>query len=384
MDAPHGDARAGRIGILLINLGSPQSPDFWSVRRHLADFLSDPRVVEARGLVWWLILNGLILNRRPKSLADAYRQIWDQRAGAAPLKVITGAQATALNQSLDDAAVRVEWAMRYGAPSIGQSIDRLTEMGCDRIVLFPLYPQYSAATTASALDAAFAHLKSLRHQPACRTVPPYFAHPAHISALAESVRHHIAALDWEPEMVLASFHSLPQAMIAKGDPYLNQCQTTFRLLGAAMGMPDKKFVLTFQSSTGRGSWLGPFTEETIRSLASAGTRNLLVVAPGFAADCLETLEEIGLRASRVFRDHGGMRLSLVPCLNAGAASIAMLTAIVREELAGWTASPPPQDLIPTPAPAADRPPEALGDLHRQPVRHGIPAVGAATGARLFD
>ena len=341
-----GRPQDGRIGILLINLGSPQAPDFWPVRRYLKEFLSDLRVVEARGPVWWLILNGLILTRRPRSLTRAYRQIWDQQAGGPPLKIITGAQAEALGRSFDHSAVTVDWAMRYGAPSIGCGIDRLMGMGCDRILLFPLYPQYSAATTASALDAAFVQLNSMRHQPAIRTVPPYFAHPTYITALADSVRHHLAALAWRPEVVLTSFHSLPEAMIAKGDPYLDQCRTTFRLLDAALGNAEERHLLTFQSNTGRGKWLGPSTEDTIRKLAIGGTRNLVVVTPGFAADCLETLEEIGLRAKRLFREHGGDQFSVVPCLNASAAGVAMQVAIAKDELAGWGALSRPQEREP--------------------------------------
>ena len=329
-------APADKVGILLINLGSPQVPDFWPVRRYLKEFLSDPRVVEARGPVWWMILNGLILTRRPRSLARAYRQIWDRRAGDSPLKVVTSAQANRLQRRFDGADVTVDWAMRYGSPSIGRAIDRMMGIGCDRVLLFPLYPQYSAATTASALDAAFTQLKSMRHQPAIRTVPPYYAHPAYISALADSVGRHLADLAWQPEVVLVSFHGLPEAMIARGDPYLEQCRATFRLLGAALGLAENRCILAFQSNSGRGSWLRPFTEDTVRNLADGGTRNLLVVTPGFAADCLETLEEIGLRAGRAFLKHGGRHFSVVPCLNASAASIAMQTAIAADELAGWT------------------------------------------------
>lgn len=332
---PSAQGQTDKVGILLINLGSPDAPDFWPVRRYLKQFLTDPRVVEARGPVWWMILNGLILTRRPKSLARAYRQIWDRKAGESPLKVITGEQADRLGRNLGDAAVTVDWAMRYGTPSIGQAIDRLTGIGCDRILLFPLYPQYSASTTASALDAAFAQLKTMRHQPAIRIVPPYFAHPAYISTLADSIRRHLEDLTWQPEVVLVSFHGLPEAMIAKGDPYLDQCRATFRLLGEALGIEGNRYVLAFQSNSGRGTWLSPSTEDTIRDLAIGGTRNLVVVTPGFAADCLETLEEIGLRAGPAFRRHGGEHFSVVPCLNAGAASIAMQAVIARDELAGW-------------------------------------------------
>lgn len=330
-------SQAGKVGILLINLGSPDSPNFWPVRRYLKQFLSDPRVVEARGPAWWLILNGLILTRRPKSLARAYRQIWVWHAAESPLKAITRAQADRLGRRFDDATVMVDWAMRYGTPSVGRAIDRLMGMGCDRILLFPLYPQYSASTTASALDAAFAQLKSMRHQPAIRSVPPYFAHPAYISALADGVRCHLSNLPWHAEVLLVSFHGLPEAMIARGDPYLDQCRVTFRLLGEALEMADDRYVLAFQSNSGRGAWLTPSTEDTIRDLALSGTRNLVVVTPGFAADCLETQEEIGLRAGPAFLSQGGAHFSVVPCLNASDAAIKMQTAIAKDELVGWGA-----------------------------------------------
>lgn len=331
----------GHTGILLINLGSPQAPRYWPVRRYLKEFLSDPRVIEARGPLWWLILHGLILTRRPRSLARAYRRIWDQQTGQSPLKIITASQASRLGRSLgngfENSNVTVDWAMRYGTPTIGSGIDRLIAAGAERIVLFPLYPQYSAATTASVFDDAFAHLQTLRHQPALRCVAPYFAHPAYVRALADSVSGHIETLGWQPEVVLASFHGLPREMIARGDPYLDHCRTTFRLLRTALGLAEDRFRMTFQSNSGRGRWLAPSTEDTIRDLAAGGVRDLVVVTPGFAADCLETLEEIGLGARRAFHASGGHRFSLVPCLNAGSDAVALLRAIVQEELAPMAA-----------------------------------------------
>lgn len=332
----HPGIKAGRIGIVLINLGSPDATSFWPVRRYLKEFLSDPRVVEAKGPVWWLIFNGIILTRRPASLGEAYEKIWNRQAGEAPLKTITRKQAENLaGRFADTATIEIDWAMRYANPPIGEAIDRLKQKGCERILLFPLYPQYSAATTATALDKAFEYLKSVRWQPAIRTVPPYFDHPAYIAALAESVRQHLKTLTWQPQMMLASFHGLPEKFLTKGDPYHCHCQKTARLLRAALDYSDDDLQLTFQSNTGRGRWLEPFTEDTIKDLAARGIKNLLVITPGFAADCLETLEEIDLRARDVFLDHGGERFSMVPCLNDRENSISMLAKIAREELGGW-------------------------------------------------
>jgi len=333
----HPDTKTGRIGVLLINLGSPDATSFWPVRRYLKEFLSDPRVVEAKGLLWWLIFNGLILTRRPLSLGKAYNEVWNRQSDEPPLKAITRKQAESLAEPFAGTdAVEIDWAMRYANPPIGEAIDRLKQRGCDRILLFPLYPQYSAATTATALDKAYEYLKSMRWQPAIRTVPPYFDHPAYIEALAESVRQHLKTLAWQPQMMLASFHGLPEKFLTKGDPYHCHCQKTARLLRDALGYTDDNLMLTFQSNTGRGRWLEPFTEDTIKDLAAQGTKNLLVITPGFSADCLETLEEIDLRARDEFMDHGGENFSMVPCLNDSELSINMLAQIAGKELSGWT------------------------------------------------
>ncbi len=333
----HPDVKFGKIGILLINLGSPDAASFWPVRRYLKEFLSDPRVINARGLVWWLVFNGIILNRRPVSLGRAYNKIWNRQTDEAPLKTTTRKQSEKLTRRFAHSSeIEVDWAMRYAAPPISAAVERLKQKGCDRILLFPLYPQYSAATTASALDKAFDALQSMRWQPAIRTAAPYYAHPAYIAALAASLEEHLETLEWQPQMILASFHGLPEEFINKGDPYLHHCQETTRLLRTALGCGEGGLLMTFQSSTRRGKWLGPSTENTVRKLAEQGVRNLLVITPGFAADCLETLEEISLRAQEVFCRCGGKSFSMVPCLNDTSVSIDMLAKISSEELAGWT------------------------------------------------
>ncbi len=331
-------------GILLINLGTPEATDFWSVRGYLRQFLSDKRVIDARGVgavVWWLILNGIILTRRPRSLGRAYDLIWNRELDESPLRTHTRAQARELARKLarkpgpDSAAqprIMLDWAMRYGSPSIGDGIDRLIEAGCDRLLLFPLYPHYSAATTATAMDAAFDALKRRHHQPAIRSVPPYFDHPAYIGALAASIRSHHAGLSWTPEVTIASLHGLPVDFIARGDPYQAQCVATAALLRQALGLSDQQLLLTYQSRTSRKEWIGPDTAETLVHLARAGVKNLSLVAPGFAADGVETLEELGVRAVQSFTDAGGQNITLVPCLNAAGASIDMLHQLITENL----------------------------------------------------
>jgi len=324
---------AAKTGILLVNLGTPEATDYWSVRRYLRQFLSDKRVVEARGPVWWFILNGLILTRRPKSLGRAYDRIWNSELNESPLRSHTRRQAEKLAACLEgQGQIVVDWAMRYGTPSIDAGIKRLIGAGCERLLLFPLYPQYSAATTATAVDAAFDALKTHHFQPSIRTVPPYFDHPAYIDALACSIRMHHAKLAWTPEVTLASLHGLPVDFITRGDPYQAQCETSVALLRETLGLTENQLILTYQSRTGRKEWIGPDTVETMEHLARQGIKNLSVVAPGFAADGLETLEEIGLRAAESFIRAGGRNITLVPCLNASDPSIEMLHVLVGQNL----------------------------------------------------
>lgn len=318
-----------RVGILLINLGTPDAPDTASVRRYLAEFLSDPRVVEIPQLVWQPILRGAILTTRPKKSAHAYQQVWMPEGS--PLAVHTRATAQALQQAMGP-RVLVDWAMRYGNPAIARRLKAMKQAGCDRILIAPLYPQYSAATTATANDAAFAALATMRWQPAVRTLPPYHDDPAYIEALRASIARSIAALPFRPDALLASFHGMPERTLKLGDPYHCQAVKTVRLLGAALPLPVH---MSFQSRFGRAKWLEPETEATLANLVKQGVRNIAVATPGFSADCLETLEEIALRAKEVFLAEGGENFAYLPCLNASAEAITLYQRLMGRELAGW-------------------------------------------------
>lgn len=331
----HPAIRSGRVGILLINVGTPEATSYWAVRPYLKEFLSDPRVVDTKGPLWWFILNAIILTRKPGNSARAYAKVWNHERNESPLKTITRNQAERLDTSLANERLEVAWAMRYGQPAIAPMLDQLRKRGCERIFLFPLYPQYCSATTATALDEAFKALQTMRWQPAIRTMPAYYDHPHYISAVAESVRAQLATLSFEPEIILASFHGLPIDFLAKGDPYYCHCQSTARLLRQALGYSSDKMVVTFQSQTSRKEWHKPFTDQTIIELAQQGVKNLLVITPGFAADCVETQEEIAIRGRDSFQRHGGMNFSLTPCLNDSDASLGMLTTLVFEQLQGW-------------------------------------------------
>ncbi len=318
-----------RIGVLLINLGTPDAPDAPSVKRYLAEFLSDPRVVEIPKLVWQPILRGIILNTRPAKSAHAYRQVWTDEGS--PLAAITRRQAEALQQRLG-ADIRVEFAMRYGNPGIASVLGAMKAKGCERILLAPLYPQYCAATTATANDAAFAALAAMRWQPAIRTLPPYHDDPVYIGALKDDLERQIADLDFKPQKLLLSFHGMPQRTLELGDPYHCHCRKTARLLGEAMGV---ELDVAFQSRFGRAKWLEPATDEVLKAYPKQGVTKVAVAAPGFSADCLETLEELGIRGRDDFLISGGSHFARLDCLNDGAAGIAMLERLVRRELAGW-------------------------------------------------
>ena len=329
----------GRIGVLIVNLGTPEATGYWPMRRYLKEFLSDRRVIETPRILWWPILNGIVLTTRPRRSGQAYDKIWNRELDESPLKTITRAQCHALAARLAerDGRIVVDWAMRYGLPPINAGLRRLREQGCNRILVFPLYPQYSAATTATVNDVAFAELMRMRAQPAIRTVPPYYDDPSYISALAGSLRSHLEGLATQPDVVVASFHGLPQEYVDKGDPYYDQCHETARLLRRAMGWDEQRLLVTFQSRFGRAEWLKPYTDDTVAALARDGTRRLAIITPGFAADCVETLEEIALGTAEVFRQNGGESFSVVPCLNDSPRSIAMLYEIAARELSGWIA-----------------------------------------------
>jgi protoporphyrin/coproporphyrin ferrochelatase len=343
-DAPHlpedhPAIKPARIGVLLLNLGTPDGTDYWSMRRYLKEFLSDKRVIDVNPLIWKPLLNLVILTSRPFHSGRAYAAIWNRDKDESPLRTITRSQSeklsAALARALPDQELIVEWAMRYGRPSTGAAIRRMVEAGCTRLLLFALYPQYAAASTATAYDQAFRALMRERWQPAIRTVPPYHDHPPYIEALARSIEAHLDGLSWRPDVVLASFHGLPKRYLLLGDPYHCQCAKTARLLRSRLGWDENRLRLTFQSRFGREEWLQPYTDETVRSLAAAGIKNLAIVAPGFAADCLETLEELAIAARESFLEHGGANFTYIPCLNDGDDHLALLTAIVTRELSGW-------------------------------------------------
>lgn len=332
-------SRESPVGLLIVNLGTPDAPDVASVRRYLAQFLSDPRVVDLPRVVWLPILHGFVLETRPKKSARAYASIWNHDIGEGPLKTITRRQAEKLAawaETLNgEAPLIVDYALRYGVPSISSRIDALIAKGCARIALLPLYPQYAASTNASAADAAFAALKRLRWQPALRIGAPYYDDPAYIDALATSIRRELAALDFEPEILLASFHGLPQLQVDRGDPYRTHCEETWRLLRAALGMPEERLRLSFQSRFGRAKWIGPYTSDVAARLATEGVKRLAVVSPGFSADCLETIEELGVEIRDLFLEKGGERFARLPCLNDSAEGMALIETLARREVAGW-------------------------------------------------
>jgi ferrochelatase len=326
---------AAQIGVLLVNLGSPDGTDAASVRRYLKEFLSDRRVIEEDSLTWKLVFNLLILPLRPRRKGRDYAKIWNRERNEAPLKTITRSQAEKLGQALSNRPTVVDWAMRYGSPSIATRLDALAAQGCERILLVPLYPQYAAATTATVCDEAFRALRKMRRQPALRVAPPYYDDSVYIDALTASLREELGKLPFEPEIILASFHGMPKDYVSRGDPYYDHCVATTKLLHEKLGFGDEKLMMTFQSRFGRAEWLQPYTDRTVRSLAKRGIKSLAVLTPGFAADCLETLEEIAMENAHIFKRHGGENFAAIPCLNDSELGMRVIAHVVRRELQGW-------------------------------------------------
>jgi ferrochelatase len=332
----HPQPAIGKVAVLLLNLGTPDGTDYWSMRRYLKEFLSDRRVIEVNPVVWWFVLNGPVLTKRPFSSGEAYRSIWNEEKNESPLRTITRSQAEKLSKALKGhKQIVVDWAMRYGNPTTKSRIEALKEQGCERILLFALYPQYAAATTATAYDKAFDALKQMRWQPAIRTVPPYHDDPVYIDALGASLNKELGKLKWKPEVILASYHGLPKEYFEKGDPYYCHCQKTTRLLREKLGWSEDFLRVTFQSRFGKAEWLQPYTIETVEALAKEGVKNLAVVTPGFAADCIETLEEIAVENGDVFKENGGKNFAAIPCLNDSVEGMKVIRAVVERELGGW-------------------------------------------------
>jgi ferrochelatase len=328
--------RAERVGVLLVNLGTPDTADTKGVRIYLKEFLSDARVIEDQGLRWKLILNGVILRVRPARKARDYLKIWNTEKNESPLKTITRAQSDKLARSIaDHDHIEVDWAMRYGNPSIRTGIDALIARGCDRLLVVPLYPQYSAATSATVCDEVFRVLAGMRAQPTLRVTPPYYDDPDYIEALAVSIDAHLKTQPFEPELIVASFHGMPQKYVDKGDPYQAQCIATTEALRKRMGLAASKLLLTFQSRFGYEEWLKPYTDKTMERLAKEGVRRMAVITPGFSADCLETLEEIAQENAEIFKHNGGEQFAFIPCLNDSDPGMDVIRQLVLRELQGW-------------------------------------------------
>ena len=333
--ADHPGPVSGRIGVLLVNLGTPDATGYWPMRRYLKEFLSDRRVIEVPRLLWWPLLNLIILTTRPSKSGAKYASIWDKAENASPLLVITRRQTEKLRLALASDRLEIDFAMRYGNPAIAVKVEELRAKGCDRILVVPLYPQYAAATSATVCDKLFEHLMTLRWQPAVRIAPQWHDDPVYIEALAASVRASLAQLDFEPEVILASFHGVPKNYLIAGDPYHCFALKTGRLLREALGLDEKRLRITFQSRFGKDEWLKPYTDETVEGLAKTGTKRLAIVAPGFVADCLETIEELGVENREIFQHNGGEKFAYLPCLNDDTQGMRVLEHVVRRELSGW-------------------------------------------------
>ncbi|MDN2565036.1 ferrochelatase [Aquibium sp. A9E412] len=332
----HPAVRIGKVGVLLVNLGTPDGTDFAPMRRYLKEFLSDRRVIEWPRALWYPILYGIVLNTRPQKSGAAYASIWNTERDESPLRTFTRAQADKLAAALgNEDRLVVDWAMRYGNPSIASVADRMIAAGCERIVMFPLYPQYSATTTATVNDKFFEALMKRRYMPAVRTVPSYHDEPVYIEALARSIESHLAGLDHEPEVVIASYHGIPQSYFRRGDPYHCHCMKTSRLLRERLGWDEGRLMTCFQSRFGPEEWLQPYTDKTVEQLARDGVRSIAVFNPGFVSDCLETLEEIAGEAGEIFHEAGGRNFSHIPCLNDSPEGMAVIETLVRRELSGW-------------------------------------------------
>ncbi len=336
MPTGHPPVLPSKVGVLLVNLGTPDGTSYWPMRRYLSQFLSDRRVIETPRWLWYPLLHGIILSTRPRRSGKAYESIWDKQKNESPLRTFTRSQGEKLAQMMaGQETVVVDWAMRYGNPSIESVVEKLRAQGCDRILAFPLYPQYAAATTATVNDDVFRVLMKLRVMPALRTVPSYHDEPVYIEALATSIGNHLRQLNFKPEVIIASYHGIPDSYFKKGDPYHCQCMKTTRLLRERLGLSRDELITTFQSRFGPAEWLQPYTDKTIEKLAKDGVKSIAVLNPGFVSDCLETLEEIAVEAAETFHHAGGTNFTHIPCLNDSKEGMGVIEHMVRQELSGW-------------------------------------------------
>ena len=328
MNNKHPEVKYGKTGILLINLGTPDSTGWWDIRKYLKEFLSDRRVIEVNPFIWKIILNIFILTFRPSKTAKAYKEIWMKDKNMSPLRHYTIMQAQKLSEKLNNKNKIVDYAMRYGSPSIRSKINELKGKGCENLVILPLYPQYAAATTATVCDEVYKTLMQMRWQPSLQIIPHYESEPLYIKALAKSIQKKLSKINWKPDLILASYHGIPKKYFDKGDPYQCYCQKTSRLLSESY--TDIKIMTTFQSRFGPQEWLQPYTDKTLESLPNEGVKNLLVVCPGFSSDCVETLEEISIQGKESFLKAGGLNFDTVPCLNDEPSHIELFNHLVNK------------------------------------------------------
>ena len=328
MDKNHPEVKFGKTGVLIINLGTPDSTSWWNIRKYLKEFLSDRRVIEVNPIVWQIILNLFILTFRPSKTARAYRKIWRKDTNESPLLFYTRNQAIELNKKVGNEKVKVDFAMRYGNPSIKSQLTKLKKSGCEHIIILPLYPQYAAATTATVCDEVYRSLMRMRWQPSLQIIPHYESEPKYIDALVESIERKIKEINWKPDLIISSYHGIPKSYFNKGDPYQCYCQKTTRLMSEKFNKIEIK--TTFQSRFGPQEWLKPYTDKTFEELPKKGIKNLLVICPGFASDCVETLEEINIAGREIFLDSGGENFDLIPCLNDGNKHIDLFQNLIRK------------------------------------------------------
>jgi len=326
----HPDIKFGKTGVLLINLGTPDSTNWWDIRRYLKEFLSDTRVIEVNPVIWQIILNLFILNFRPSKTAQAYKKIWLKETNESPLRYYTRNQAEKLQQELVGENIIVNFAMRYGNPSIKSKLNELKKNGCENIIILPLYPQYAAATTATVCDEVYRTLMKMRWQPSLQIVPHYESEPSYVSALVKSIEKKIETISWKPDLIIASYHGIPKKYFDKGDPYHCYCHKTTRLIKEKFSKIEIQ--TTFQSRFGPQEWLTPYTDKTLESLSAKGIKNLLVICPGFASDCVETLEEINILGRETFLKNGGEKFDFIPCLNDSSEHIKLFENLVKKYL----------------------------------------------------
>ena len=328
MDKDHPKVKFGKTGILIINLGTPDSTRWWDIRKYLKEFLSDRRVIELNPIIWQIILNFFILTFRPSKTAHAYKKIWRTDTNESPLLYFTRNQATKLSNKIGNEKTIVDFAMRYGNPSIRSRLNKLKENGCEHIVILPLYPQYAAATTATVCDEVYRSLMNMRWQPSLQIIPHYESEPKYIEALVKSIEKKIKEINWKPDLIISSYHGIPKSYFDKGDPYQCYCQKTTRLIREKFSSVEIK--TTFQSRFGPQEWLKPYTDKTLEDLPKNGIKNLLVICPGFASDCVETLEEINMAGRETFINSGGKNFDLISCLNDGPEHIDLFHHIIKK------------------------------------------------------